>query len=170
LKTPQLIFLLVAVIANVEAQTSIKANVGVGYLEHFAVGTTLAIRERSSFTLSYGSNFFYKPRDFSTLYAQYDRVLPLLAFGKVIPGAGLKAGQSVFTDNFYKWKVNSVVPFMSVSGRLSELLQIGAEAGLAISRIQSVTRISYGEIGKYKRYLPEVKLSLRYRLLKLTHE
>jgi hypothetical protein len=170
LKTPLLIFLLVAVIASVEAQTSIKANVGVGYLEHFTVGTTLAIRERSSFTLSFGSNIFYKPHDFATLYAQYERAFPSLAFGKAIPGVGLKAGQTVFTDDFYQWKVNSVVPFVSVSRRLSDVVQIGAEAGLAISRIQSVTRISYGEIGKYKQYLPEVKLSLRYRLLKLTHE
>ena len=52
--------------------------------------------------------------------------------------------------------------------QVSQEIDIGVETGLAISRIEEVSRISYGEIGKYKRYLQELKLRVRYRIFK-TH-
>lgn len=170
LKTPLLIFIMLSAMARVNAQTSLKANAGFGYLEHLALGATLSVRERSSFTVTYGSDLFYKPLNFSTWHFQYDRAVPALVFSKLIPAVGIKAGQTLFVDDFYRWKVFSAVPLISLSRKLSDAIEIRAEGGLAISRIQSVTRITYGEIGKYKRYLPEVKVSMRYTILKFNHE
>ncbi|HEY0655522.1 MAG TPA: hypothetical protein VGD65_20445 [Chryseosolibacter sp.] len=167
MKTPLLFCCLSFTLGVVRAQTYLKAYGGLGYQEHFSIGAALTLRETTSFSLTYGSNFFYKPQDFSALYLQYDRVIPSLMAGKVIPGIGVKAGHNVFTDDFYRWRVISAVPFIMATRKLNPSVDLIAEGGLAMSRIEEVTRIRYGDIGKYKRYLPEVKIAVRYRIAKL---
>jgi hypothetical protein len=148
----------------------LKGQLGIGYLEHLSTGITVGLKKNDSFSFLYGSNLFYKPRDFSTLFFQYDHKIFRWSFSKFIPAAGIKVGHTVFSDNYYRWKVISAVPFISLSRNATTTLEMGTEAGLAISRIESVTRTNYGEIGNYKRYLPEVKIFIRYTILSLPRE
>lgn len=167
MKTPLVFSLLTICLWPARAQTSAKFYTGLGYQEHLSLGATVSLKEKNAFSITYGSNFFYKPQNFSTLHLQYDRQVPSLGFEKFIPGAGVKAGQIIFTDAYYRWRVISVVPFLTLSKKLTPLLELIGEGGVAYARIEEVTRIRYGDIGKYRRYLPEVKISLRHRIITL---
>jgi hypothetical protein len=51
-----------------QSQISLKGQLGIGYLEHLSTGITVGLKKNDSFSFLYGSNLFYKPRDFSTLF------------------------------------------------------------------------------------------------------
>ena len=125
---------------------------------------------KNSVGFYYGSTLFVKPQEFSTLFVKYNRALPVFNYRNFTPGLGLKAGQTIFTDRYYRWRVLSAVPLVSLSYTLNNRTSLLAETGLAFSRIETVKRISYGEIGKYKRYLPEINISVNYALTKRTRE
>jgi hypothetical protein len=170
LKTPLLTCVLAFCAFQAQTQISLKGQLGVGYAEHLSTGITVAVKKNDSFSFLYGSNLFLKPRDFSTLYFQYEHTVPLLTFNKLVPAAGIKFGYTVFSDNYYRWKVVSAVPFISLSRNITSSVELGTEAGLIVSRIESVTRVNYGEIGNYKRYLPELKVLIRFTILPLSRE
>lgn len=151
-------------------QSSLKLQAGFGYQEHFSSGITFSFLKTNSVSILYGSDAFYKPKNFSTLYFQYDRQIPLLTFGNYRTGIGARFGKSIYTDKYYRWKVISAVPLLMLDRQITDDMDIGVEAGLAISRIEEVSRISYGEIGKYKRYLPELKIRIRYKIFKLQRD
>ena len=71
---------------------------------------------------------------------------------------------------YYRWRVLSAVPLINIRYILNDRTSLLAETGMAFSRIETVKRISYGEIGKYKRYLPEISISVNYALTKRTRE
>ncbi|HEY0742795.1 MAG TPA: hypothetical protein VGD40_15100 [Chryseosolibacter sp.] len=152
------------------AQPTLQAQAGLGYIEHFSLGLEYSWKSKHSVSLHYGSNVFINSDQFSTVFIKYNRTVNGLTFQKNRPGIGLKLGSSIFTDDFYRWKVSSAVPFISLRHTFNRKLEAGIETGIALSRIESVTRINYGEIGKYKRYLPELNFTLHYTLLKKRHE
>lgn len=153
-----------------KGQTDINLQTGIGYLEHFSIGPTLEWRHKNGVGIYYGSNFFVKPQEFSTLFVKYNRSISTLNFKGITPGFSLKGGQTIFTDRYYKWRVLSAVPLISLRYALNDRASLLAESGMAFSRIETVKRINYGEIGKYKRYLLELSLSLNYTLSKRTRE
>lgn len=162
--------LLFALSSMCQAQAVIKLQTGIGYLEHFSIGATADLNPKNTIGLHYGSNFFYKTGNFSTAFIKYNRLIPLLNYRRITPGIGAKFGYTIFMDSYYKWKIISAVPFFSLRYPLGARLDIGAETGIAISRIESVTRVSYGEIGKYRRYLPEFNISMYYTILNRSRE
>lgn len=165
-----LLFFLILTHSVCKAQTDIKLQTGFGYQEHFSIGPTLEWGQKNAVGVYYGSNFFVKPQEFSTLFVKYNRSILILNYKGITPGISLKAGQTIFTDRYYKWRVLSAVPLVSLRCDLNDRTSLLAESGMAFSRIETVTRINYGEIGKYKRYLPELSLSLNYTLSKRTRE
>jgi hypothetical protein len=153
-------------IGNCSAQKiAFAVTGGVGYLERFSVGAAVLRNNSSSWSLTYGSKFFYKTQTFSSYFVTYARVFPY-EFGGVRPGLGIKAGHTRFEDDYYRWKVISLVPIVEFQKNFSESTTVGVHAGIAMSKIQSVVRVDYGEIGKYRRYLPELEIYARYKLLR----
>ena len=151
-------------------QTDVKVQVSLGYLEHFSIGPTFQWNDKNTLGIYYGSNFFYKPQDFSTCFGKYNRAFPTLNYTRFIPAVGLKAGYSIFTDAYYRWTVLTAVPMVGVRYVVNEHMDLVGEMGMAFSRIESVTRVHYGKIGKYKRYLPELSISLNYSILKRSRD
>jgi hypothetical protein len=171
LKAKTLVFIISLFIApRCNAQRAVKFQTGFGYLEHFSIGATFDWNKKNGIGIRYGSDFFYKPGDFSTYFIQYNRLISSFTYRRITPGLGAKIGYITFTDHYYKWKIISAVPFLSFRYSVNDRLELATEGGLAISRIESVTRVSYGEIGKYKRYLPELNLSLYYTIINGTRD
>jgi hypothetical protein len=137
---------------------------GISYIEHFSTGITFSFSEKHNLSLLYGSNFFIKPHDFSCIMLQYDYVLNKISFAGISPGIGIKGGYSVYTNDFYKWKLSSFVPFIGLKYQINKKFEIVLDLGMAVSIEHSVERINYGEIGMYREYLPEFKLGLTYKL------
>lgn len=148
----------------VNAQLTFKAQTGVGYLEHFTTGIGVEFSNKHQLSLLYGSNFFYKTSDFSSLLLQYDCKFNKLNFNGFTPKLGIKGGYSVYTNTYYRWNVLMLVPFVGVNRPLSKKLDLAFDLGLAVSHELSLERISYGEFGTYRKYLPEVKIGLLYTL------
>jgi hypothetical protein len=146
------------------AQATFKAQVGMSYIEHFSAGVTLSFSEKHHISLLYGSDFFIKTKDFSSYMLQYEFILNPVKFAKVAPKTGLKGGYSVYTSEYYRWEVLTVVPFAGVNYRMNPKMNVFLDGGVAISRALSVTRISFGEIGKYREFLPEIKVGIRHNL------
>ncbi len=147
-----------------KAQFSVKAQLGVSYIEHVSTGVTLKWGKNHSVSFLYGSNFFIHTHDFSNLFLQYDLSIPKWKMGKLTPRFGVKGGDSYYTDEYYRWKVVSVIPFLGASLPIGNKLDLVFEAGAAFSFEQTVERISYGEIGFYRELLPELKAAMVYTL------
>jgi hypothetical protein len=146
-------------------KNSIDVQIGLGYLEHISVGLAATRNNRTSLTLSYGSNFMISARKFSSLHLSYDHLLGYQYAG-LRAGLGAKAGFTDFEDENYRWKVITIAPYIIVEKKLRQSTSIGVKSGVGISKIQSVTRLSYGDIGMYKRYLPELQIYLRHKLIR----
>jgi hypothetical protein len=116
-----------------KAQTAFKVQGGFSYLEHLSLGGTFELNERQSISILYGSNFFIKPKDFSSFLLQYALDFPEKKIGNFTPLTGLKSGYAIYTNENYKWQVITVVPFIGVSYPLNEKLNIRVESGAAIS-------------------------------------
>jgi hypothetical protein len=149
-----------------KAQLRFQANVGLGYLEHLSAGIGCSISSNHTVSLLYGSDFFIRPKDFASYLLQYNLVLPRLGFAGITPSIGIKGGHTIYTDDYYKWEVAVIVPFMGLQYPINRKINAVVQAGAVFSFEQSVTRINYGEIGHYKDFLPEIKTGIVYTLSK----
>jgi hypothetical protein len=145
-------------------QYRLQATVGLGYIERFSIGAGVSRNDRSTLTVTYGSTFFYQPKKFSTYFLAYEHLLSDER-GKLRTGFGVKSGFTTFADKYYRWKILSVVPMIVLQKKLTDNISLLAGGGLAVSRIRSVERLDFGDMGKYRRYLPELQLILRYRII-----
>lgn len=149
---------------SVNAQLAFKVQTGIGYLEHFSTGIGVGIKNKHQLSLLYGSNLFLKTSDFSSLLLEYDFKFYKLNFSGFTPKLGIKGGYSIYTNTYYRWNVLMLVPFVGVNRPLSKKLDLAIDLGLAVSHELSLERISYGEFGTYRKYLPEIKIGLIYTL------
>jgi hypothetical protein len=165
LKTVGLIlsFLSLPLLAN--SQMRIHGQAGLSYIEHFSIGAGVSLRNHS-LSLLYGSNFFVQPKKFSNYFLQYALAIPRAQFSKLIPLAGVKGGQTFFSDHYYTWDVVSLIPFVGIQTKMTEQIDLSLQTGVAFSFEQSVTRLNFGEIGHYKDTLPELKLAVIYKLMR----
>jgi len=147
-----------------KAQFSVKAQLGISYIEHLSTGVTLKWGNHHSASVLYGSNFFINTQDFSNLFLQYDLSVPGWKIKKLTPRFGVKGGDSYYTNEYYRWKVVSVIPFVGASLPVSDKLDLLVEVGAAFSFEQTVERINQGEIGHYRELLPEAKAAMVYTL------
>ena len=160
-----IIFLLLATLYfPCKSQIIIKAQTGLSYIEHFSVGISFEFSEKQNVSLLFGSNFFVSPNYFSSYMIQYDRCIRRIKFLGIIPKVGLKGGYSVFTDEYYKWRLIVVSPFIGFNYHITNKIETYLDLGIAYSREESLKRIKYGEIGSYKDYLPEIKIGLYFNL------
>lgn len=162
-KLASLLFLL-SLVTPCLSQLTFKVQAGISYTEHLSTGLTLSFSEKHNISLLYGSNFFIKPKDFSTYMLQYHLKLNSMSFGRITPAIGIKGGHVIYSDEYYRWEMFTIIPFAGLHYRVNERLDIVMDLGLAISFEQSAQRISYGEIGKYRDLLPEIKIGTHYRL------
>ncbi|HMJ69017.1 MAG TPA: hypothetical protein VK508_08980 [Cyclobacteriaceae bacterium] len=145
------------------AQVSLKAHLGASYIEHLATGITVSYRHHSV-TALYGSNLFINTRNFSNLFAQYDYSVPRWKVAGAIPRFGVKGGNSIYTNKYYRWKVVSLIPFAGARYPVNDKLEVLFEVGPTYSFEQHLERIKYGEIGHYRYVLLELKVAVAYTL------
>jgi hypothetical protein len=105
---------------------------------------------------------FFHAKDFSTFLLQYNRILNQFKFRGFKPVVGIKGGPVIYSDRYYRWSVDAVVPFGGLLYSLNKRIALTAQAGVVISFGQTVQRLDYGEIGHYKQILPEIKTGLVY--------
>ncbi|OFY61834.1 MAG: hypothetical protein A2V64_08300 [Bacteroidetes bacterium RBG_13_43_22] len=163
-KTLSLLMFLVILHYPCNAQFLFKLQAGMSYIEHLSTGITFSFSDKHNITLLYGSNVFINPKDFSSIMLQYDFVVSGINLAGITPGIGIKSGYSVYTNKYYKWNLTEVIPFIRLDYCVSEKIDVFLDMGTALSIEHSVKRRSYGEIGMYRKYLPEFKLGLNYRL------
>lgn len=161
-QTLAILLLLITISYSGMAQFSIKGQAALSYIEHLSTGVTFSFSGKHHISLLYGSDFFINTKDFSSYMLQYYLRLNRMTFAKITPVIGIKAGYSIYTDDYYKWELMSVVPFTGINYRLNKKIDILFDLGATISRAQSVKRIRQGEIGKYRELLPELKAGILY--------
>jgi hypothetical protein len=150
------------------AQVRFQVHAGLSYIEHVSLGAGFNWRNHNVAVL-YGSNFLIHPREFGSYFIQYHFSIPSLKFLNTTPMIGAKGGQTIFTDDYYRWNLVSMVPFVGIQRPLTSGIDVVFQGGVAFSFEQSVKRIAFGEIGHYKDRLPEVKAGIIYKLAK-AHE
>lgn len=156
--------LFLALHATCKAQPAWKIQTGLGYLEHFSAGMTLSLQAKHHVSLLYGSNFFVKPGDFSSLSLQYERSLNRWQLAGLTPKWGIKGGWGIYTNDYYRWNLLMLAPFVGVTRPLSKRIDLFMDLGIVRSHPLSLERIQVGAFGSYKHYLPECKIGLHYRL------
>jgi len=149
-----------------QAQPKLQAHAALGYTEHFSLGIGCTFANKHAVTLLYGSNFFVHPKEFSTYMLEYKLAFRRWALLNGTPSIGVRGGHAIFTDKYYTWEVAVFIPFVSWQYPLNRNVDVAIQAGGAVSFEQKVKRISYGEIGHYRQYLPEVKAGIAYNLKK----
>jgi hypothetical protein len=159
-----LLMFLIIVHYPCNAQFSFKLQAGISYIEHLSAGITFSFSDKHNISFLYGSNILIKPKDFSSIMIQYDFLLNRINFAGITPGIGVKSGYSVYTNKYYRWTLTEIIPFMRLNYSVSEKIDMFLDLGSTFSIEHSVERISYGEIGMYRKYLPEFKLGLNFRL------
>lgn len=151
------------------AQPSVRLQAGVSYIEHLSTGVTVQFRQKHNVSLLVGTNAFIRTYYFFNAFLQYDRSLAKLKWRNIVPRIGIKGGNSVYTNKYYRWKVVSLIPFIGATVPLRDRVDLLLEAGAAYSLEQEVTRRSFGEIGHYRSPLPEVKLAVLLSLTRKTN-
>lgn len=146
------------------AQFEFKAQTAFSYIEHFSTGLSFEFSGKRNISILYGSNFFIKPNSFSSYMLQYERYFNKVEFAGITPELGIKGGYSVFTDKYYRWTLFVIVPFAGLSYRINDYIDLAFDFGIAYSRELSLKRVGFGNIGNYKEFLPELKLTLYYKL------
>jgi hypothetical protein len=136
----------------------------VGYIEHFSIGVGATFMNQHTIAFLYGSDFFYAPNEFSNYLIQYNWTIQKLTFANVSPTLGVKGGQCIYTDDYYTWKVASIIPFLGLQYPLTPKVDLIAHAGPSFSFEQSAKRRKPGEIGHYKELLPDVKIGIVFHL------
>jgi len=152
--------LLVIINYSGKAEVNFKAHLGISYIEHFSTGITLSFSNKHNISLLYGSNFLIKPQEFSSFLIQYEMLLNKIKIGSITPKFGIKGGYSIYTNNYYQWELLAVVPFIGFNYPIKNKVSLALDMGVAVSRELSLKRISYGEIGGYKQFLPELKIGI----------
>lgn len=155
---------LIFVSAIADAQTTLQVHAGFGYTEHFSAGVGCTFSNKHQIAFLYGSNFFSKPREFSTFMVHYNFILKQWRFAGLVPTLGIKGGHVIFTDTYYTWEVATFVPFAGIRYPVNERFYLLVHAGGAFSFEQKVKRLNYGEIGHYRDLLPEIKAGLVFHL------
>ena len=149
---------------TIKAQTFIKLQLGLSYIENFSTGFELSIKNKHNISILYGSNFFSKPQDFSSFMLQYDYAIDKLEIAHLIPHIGIKGGYSIYTNNYYQWELIALVPFIGTNYQINKRIDLSTCFGVAFSKELSMKRINYGEVGWYKKVLPEIKIAIKYKL------
>lgn len=147
-----------------QAQTNIYAELGASYIEHFSTGIGIDINSNHKIGLLYGSNFFVNNSEFYTALVKYENMLGKLNIRYILPKVGCKAGYSVFTNQYYSWDLVVLAPYIGCDYSLNKKVDLFGSAGVAISRELSMKRVGMGEIGWYRRLLPEFKAGIAYKL------
>jgi hypothetical protein len=155
-----LVFVVAIAYLPVCAQPSLRMQTGVSYIEHLSTGVTVQFRQKHNVSVLVGTNAFVRTYYFYNAFLQYDRAFMKWKWKYMVPRIGIKGGNSVYTNKYYRWKVVSLIPFIGATVPLRDRLDLLLEAGAAYSLEQEVTRRSFGEIGHYRSPLPEVKLAV----------
>jgi len=158
------LLLFLALQASCKAQHAWNVQTGLGYLEHFSAGMTLSLQDKHHVSLLYGSNFFVKPGDFTTLLLQYERSLNRWQFAGFTPKWGVKGGWGIYTNTYYRWNLLMLAPFAGLNHPITKRISFFMDLGIVRSHPLSLERIQAGAFGSYKHYLPECKIGLHYRL------
>jgi hypothetical protein len=145
-------------------QTKIKLQGGLSIIEHASIGVSFQLGKKHTLSALYGSNLFYGYHDFYNLFLQYDYSFLKLTRGKITPKFVLRGGDSYFTDSYYRWHVANLIPALGANYKYNDKISFFVDGGVAISFLQSVERVRAGEIGIYKKYLPEFKIGILYTL------
>ncbi|MDA3894179.1 MAG: hypothetical protein PF517_21170 [Salinivirgaceae bacterium] len=156
--------LLICVILSLKSQSIFSVKTGVSYIEHYTIGIGIHITESNELSLNYGSDFFINPQNSSSYFFQYAYLFRRFAFEKFTPKAGLKGGYSIYSNKYYRWELLVGVPYVGFDYLVRKKLDLFCDVGMVLSRELSMTRISLGEIGWYKRVLPEIKIGFSYNL------
>jgi hypothetical protein len=159
-----LVLLIILCSVGSNAQTIFQAQAGVGYIEHLSLGIGCNFSNKHSLSLLYGSNVFIRPKNFSSYLLQYTFNFNKLKFKNITPAVGIKGGTTIFTDEYYRWNVLAIIPFVELHYPLNNRFDLYIQGGCAFSFEQSVKRIKDGEIGQYKDFLPEFKTGVRFNL------
>jgi hypothetical protein len=149
-------------LTGVKGQFQIKVQCSAGYSEHFSTGISLELKHHSLF-FDYGSNLFINTDRFSSKLAGYKYIFNPVLNNSIYPTVGLKAGYAVFTDAYYHWELAELIPFIGGQYNINHRMQLFAETGLLVSHELSQERISYGNIGNYRTYLPEIRFGLNFK-------
>jgi len=163
----QFILLIVAsffysLLAN--SQTKLYTEIAASYIEHLSTGVGIDINSNHKIGVLFGSNFFANTDEFYSLFLMYENTLERLKMRKVLPQIGCKGGYSIYTNKYYSWDLAVIVPYVGLSHSLNNNISFFTNAGLAISRELSMTRVNLGEMGFYKRFLPEFKIGVVYKI------
>lgn len=161
-----ILIVLVSIHFSLKGQIIAKTQLGASYIEHVSTGISFEFSDKRAVTLLFGSNLFVNPHRFSSYMIQYERHFTKLIFWNIIPKVGIKGGSSVYTDEYYRWKLTEIVPFIGFGHHINKRFEAFLDLGLVYSREESLRRVKYGAIGSYKSYLPELKIGLTYSLNK----
>lgn len=101
---------------------------------------------------------------------QYNLMLHRAQVINVTPTIGIKGGNMIFTDAYYKWKLVAIIPFIGLHYPVNKQVTTFIQGGCMFSFEQSVKRIKDGEIGHYKDLLPEIKAGIVYNFLRKSHD
>jgi len=148
------------------SQIKWQAHTGISYIEHLSIGFGCTLKGKHEMTALYGSNVFTELDNFSSLLIQYNRLFKKYSFKGFTPSIGVKGGRTIFTDHYYRWKLDAIIPFVGIYHHYDERIFFYAQGGVAISFEQTVKRLDYGEIGHYRQTLPELKLGAIFNLNK----
>lgn len=137
---------------------------GIGYIEHYSIGTGLNFLDKHTISLNFGSNFFMHIDDFSSYLIQYDYTFTNNKIKFMYPRLIIKGGYSIYSNYYYKWELLSLAPNIGITYPLNHKLSLNFDTGISINREISMQRINMGEIGWYKRVLPELKIEILLKL------
>lgn len=163
-KTALILVALLMIYFSADSQFSVRLQTGISYIEHFSAGITFSFSDKHDLSVIYGSDFFFNQKDFLNILLQYNYNLTRLNFAGITPAMGIKGGYAIYSNKYYRWEMTEIIPFTRFIYLLKEKISLFFDAGVTISIEHSVERISYGEIGMYREYLPEFKLGLNFKL------
>lgn len=161
-KIYQIVFLLLFINIKAFCQSNIYFQLGYGYLEHLSTGIGCRFKDNHRIFLSYGSNFYINTKEFSSIQLQYE--YPNKIPNKFKLNYGIKGGYSIYSNNYYRWRLITLTPILNFNLKLSDKLIFVSTIGLTYSRAIEMKRLANGEIGWYKEFLPELKFSMIYDL------
>lgn len=147
-----------------KAQTKFYTEAGASYIEHLSTGFGIDINSNHKIGIIYGSNFFVNTKEFYTAFLKYENSLYKIKFANLIPKVGCKGGYSVYTNKYYTWDLVAIVPYAGIQYKVNKNIALFTDVGVTISRELAMKRITLGEIGWYKRVLPEFKVGVVYKI------
>lgn len=149
---------------NGNAQITFRVLGGVSSIEHLSTGLNITTKRKHAINFLFGSYFFLNSSDNASYLLQYKRYVYSLKFIDILPAIGIKGGYSLYSDKYYRWELLSICPSFGLNYALTEKLNLELDAGVVYSRVLSLKRINFGEIGWYNELIPEIKISFLYTL------